>query len=66
LGAKIVDVMLPLRAKDVSLLITEILEEGKGDFILKLKMVSHAWWEVGLSNHLLKVLRCLFQQDYFA
>ena len=41
-------------------------EEGKGDFRLKLKMVSHAWWEVELSNHLLKVLRCLFQQDYFA
>lgn len=42
------------------------LEVGKGDFRLKLEMGSHAWWEVGLSNRLLKALRCLFQQDYFA
>jgi hypothetical protein len=58
--------MLPMRSKDMILAIRLRLEVGKGDFRLKLEMGSHAWWEVGLGNRLLKALRCLFQQDYFA
>jgi len=47
--------MLQLRAKGVILAIILRLEVEKGDFRLKLEMGSHAWWEVGLSNRLLKV-----------
>jgi hypothetical protein len=51
LEVEIIDIQLPLKAKDVHLAIKLKSEEAKGNFRLKIKMESLALLEVALNYH---------------